>query len=558
MLNASTKKANGMCTKVAVHAMMILLTTLTSVSCSSRDEDTPDIDKGVRCLELKVGVRDFADSENYGQNAQESDVRNLSLFLFHPDGRELVLGDRHQVIKDGKITVTLPADAAEQELSAYLVANHEFASDAPVTEGTLLQEKTDRRPEDLTDRGFPMSTERIAVKANEPVFSATAVLQRVSSSLCVQVDEAAAADGIHNNSYKVEVEGLQVSEGALFEDAASLKPAQGKTDYSLKLTAVNVPENITYFYQSGEIKIYITPCDPGLGKEQVVTIGASKAAVRNKKFIIQIVPVKIATRVVDFRIEVAEWKTEVIVVEIPFSPDKPVDDGILFAEGVSFESGWYDLNKASTYGASGYSPDSKLCWAAACSNMVQWWQDRYVESGGVLPEDTPNGYVPGRENEEFRQLAVFEAFAKNAGNISNSPFSYKSGLPWYFTTYFPELFPNDDPFFDNSDKAIAKEFYPQKVKGFSDIVINGFRKGGVFCMITTNKGGGGTHARTLWGCKYNPATGIIEQLFYTDSDDKRLLIWKDAPLVASSDGKPTLGGIMEVIESIAVLYTYPR
>ena len=61
-----------MCTKAAVHVMMILLPALTSVSCSSRDEDTPDTDAGVRRLELKVDVRDFADSENYGQNAQES------------------------------------------------------------------------------------------------------------------------------------------------------------------------------------------------------------------------------------------------------------------------------------------------------------------------------------------------------------------------------------------------------------------------------------------------------------------------------------------------------
>ena len=73
----------------------------------------------------------------------------------------------------------------------------------------------------------------------------------------------------------------------------------------------------------------------------------------------------------------------------------------VFLENVSESGGWYDCNKKTkwkwgsgsmTDRPSGYySPDnpvdSQLCWAAAASNVLQWWQNTRSD----LSPTTPNG-----------------------------------------------------------------------------------------------------------------------------------------------------------------------
>ena len=60
---------------------------------------------------------------------------------------------------------------------------------------------------------------------------------------------------------------------------------------------------------------------------------------------------------------------------------------IVFAEGVTITSGWYDVNKK----GAGDNGDINMCWAAASANMIQWWQDRYVAAGNTLPSTATNG-----------------------------------------------------------------------------------------------------------------------------------------------------------------------
>lgn len=509
----------------------------------------PEVETGY--LELNVGIGDFKESTGTEQTEQEAAVKNLSLFLFYPDGREMLQTDRQHVVKDGKISTAIPEEAMGQELSVYLVANEAVAPDGTVTEEELLQYKTTRSPDDFISNGFPMTTERISVRTDEAKVSAAAVLQRVPSALYAQVEETTGAEGIRNNSYKIEIEGLQLSEGALFQDVAASVPTQGKTDYSTKLTAVNTPENLAYFYQSENITIHITPYDSNYGKEKVITIDNTKSIGRNKRFLLKIMPIKSTgvTRSMDFTIQVAEWETEVIVVEMPSVEGEPLDSGLLFAEGVSLESGWYDLNKS--WGKGGFSYDSRLCWAATCTNMIQWWQDRYVADGGVLQAGTPNGFTPGRENETMRQLAVFEKFAKVFPNEGNNALT---GLAWYFPTFLPYLFPTNEPFMQYKIvKELDCEYKQKSLKEFSDFVINGFKQRGVFFLATST--GTGSHARTVWGCKYNPVTGIIDILYLTDSDDDKVIMWLDVPLT-QTDGVLKVGP--HRVYSISVLYAYPK
>lgn len=525
-----------------VKSALVFFLVMSFVACVQQEDESASVAK-TGYLELNVGVGDFKESTLLGQTEQEAAIKRFSLFLFYPDGQELRQEDRHYEVVDGKIKANIPEEAMGKELSAYLVANEDIASNTAITEQELLQSKTTRATDDFITNGFPMTTERIAVKMDAAQVSANAVLQRVPSALYVQVDEAFGSEGIHNNSYKIEVEGLQVSEGAMFQDMAASAPAQGKTDYSAKLSAVNTPENMVYFYQSENITIHITPRNSYLGKEKVVTIDGSKSMGRNKRFLLKIIPVKTAapTRTVDFTVQVAEWDTEVVIVDIPTT----ADNGLLFAEGVSLESGWYDENKSR--GKEGFSNDSKLCWAATCTNIIQWWQDRYVADGGVLPPGTPNGFIPGRENEVVRQLAIFEEFIGHFYNVSGT---FWKGVPWYFPAYFPELYPNTAPFMENKmAKEMDMTYTKKTLREFSDFVIKGFRERGVFYMSRPG------HALTLWGCKYNPATGLIEELYVTDSDDKKVLLWDPVPVTVSPTGQLMFGAVE--IMGVYLLYAYP-
>lgn len=52
-------------------------------------------------------------------------------------------------------------------------------------------------------------------------------------------------------------------------------------------------------------------------------------------------------------------------------------------EGVDRYSGWSDFNKKDPEAEDG---DNNLCWAASVSNVINWWQNRYV-----TPDDVPTG-----------------------------------------------------------------------------------------------------------------------------------------------------------------------
>ncbi|MEO4005768.1 fimbrial protein [Flavobacterium sp. CAU 1735] len=530
--------------KSTISFLIIILFVFTPVSCSEeRDVFTADPANGMKSLEFKISLSDFNESSDANPTEQENAIKQHSLFLFHNNGEELVQEERHHEIKNEKITVAIPESEIGEGLKAYLVANMTF-SDDPITEAELLQLKSTRRPEDFISDGFPMCTSALPVLSGDasPIVI-EASLQRVPSALYVEVEENAAAGTVYNNSYRIEMEGLQIQEGALFSNTVTALPAQGKTDYSSKLTAVNTPENIAYFYQSQQIKIYITPNDPNLGKAKIITIENSESVVRNKRFLLKIKPVKTIKKAIDFRIQVTEWETAVILVEVPLLTHVPHEPGTLFAEGVSLDTGWYDQNKSR--GQEGFSQDSKLCWAATSSNMIQWWQDRYIADGNVLPVGVPNGFTPGREHANFRQLAVFETFASHFPNQGNMELK---GMIWYFPKYFPEIFPNIDHFFDHS---FFEEKYPNNVKAFSEFIIKGFQERGV-CSITTVTP---HHIRTFWGCKYNVETGIIESIYLTESDDKDIVLWWDVPISVSSSGKLMVGP--HEIHSVSVLYAYP-
>ena len=230
---------------------------------------------------------------------------------------------------------------------------------------------------------------------------------------------------------------------------------------------------------------------------------------------------------------------------------------IVFADGVTISSGWYDVNKK----AAGNNGDINMCWAAAASNMIQWFQDRYVADGNTLPSTAVNGAgTKTYTNYGPYELALMEVFHTEWNNNHGS--NVEHAIPWYFegnlydgkyetgrvdpysaggywksvwssvashiyrgykSALFPDQFPamytccygNYNLWGDGSGLEGQ-----ERLAYFSNLVVETFKRGMASMTISLAANlGSNHHAITLWGYEIDNATGLITRIWVTDSDD---------------------------------------
>ena len=213
---------------------------------------------------------------------------------------------------------------------------------------------------------------------------------------------------------------------------------------------------------------------------------------------------------------------------------------IVFAEGVTLTSGWYDVNKV----GAGDNGDIQMCWAASASNIIQWWQDRYVAMGGTLPATAVTG--PGKDGTY--ELALMDMFHEEWNNMYGG-FVFHA-VPWYFEGknvcqgwsyqaqplaghaggYFTSAKFTYDKYMDfgyTSDingygiwgNGTSLEGI-DRLKEFSDIVVESMDRGMASLTISLAENIMSLHhATTLWGYEIDNATGLLTRLWLTDSDD---------------------------------------
>ena len=267
-----------------------------------------------------------------------------------------------------------------------------------------------------------------------------------------------------------------------------------------------------------------------------------------------------------------EMKSNEITITVTDAPD--MGRTVVFADGVTLTSGWYDVNKLSKNGG-----DINMCWAASASNIIEWWQDRYVAAGNTLPA----GAVTGPSTKSYDgigayNLALMELYRDlwkdndkkgaytdqaviwyfEGSNVQehasegscaqpNAAGGYYSSvwneiLPKVYHEYKSDIFPNE--FYD----LISKEYNSysswgngsgvsgtDQLKKFSDLVVEFIDRGVVSLAITLNKSGGLLHATTLWGYEIDNATGMLTKIWITDSDDMH----------QSGNGDPTVQMLRE-------------
>ena len=230
---------------------------------------------------------------------------------------------------------------------------------------------------------------------------------------------------------------------------------------------------------------------------------------------------------------------------------------IVFADGVTISSGWYDVNKK----ASGNNGDVNMCWAAAASNMIQWFQDRYVADGNTLPSTAISG--PGTKsytNYGPYELALMEIFHSEWNNSHGS--NVEHAIPWYFEGnlydgkyetgrvdpysaggYWKSVWSSVEPYiyrgyksdiFPSEFPAMYTHCYSnyylwgdgsglqgqERLAYFSNLVVDIFNRGMASLTISLASNlASNHHAVTLWGYEIDNATGLLTRLWITDSDD---------------------------------------
>ena len=224
----------------------------------------------------------------------------------------------------------------------------------------------------------------------------------------------------------------------------------------------------------------------------------------------------------------------------------------VFAEGVTLTSGWYDVNKKST--PQNAQADAMMCWAASSSNIIQWFQDRYVEDGNTLPSGCPNGTSSKYDYE----LQIMDVFRDNWENLARGNWTDggviwyfegrdlyttngtqnraypRSGTGGYFKSQWSSIFANMYQYEDlnwgwlYNPTTYITEINNYNWRGssvadphlkFSEYIIEAFDHGMSSMAVAMSSNFNGAHAVTIWGYEVDNATGYVTKLYIADSDD---------------------------------------
>ena len=258
---------------------------------------------------------------------------------------------------------------------------------------------------------------------------------------------------------------------------------------------------------------------------------------------------------------------------------------IVFADGVTISSGWYDVNKK----GAGDNGDINMCWAAAASNMIQWFQDRYKADGNSLPAGAVDG--PGTKyygNFSPYELALMEVYHDQWDNSHGGNVEY--AIPWYFEgkLYGGEFAsntakPNTSGGYWNSvwssvlpniyrgyKSSLFPSQYPEmytycyenywlwgagsglqgqeRLLYVSNLIVEAFKHGMASLTVSLSADIMSLHhAVTLWGYEIDNATGLITRIWITDSDDfdkepKTALLNEYSVSIGSGNSHPKFTG----------------
>lgn len=195
--------------------------------------------------------------------------------------------------------------------------------------------------------------------------------------------------------------------------------------------------------------------------------------------------------------------------------------GIVWNDETQTAEGWFDAEK--DRGANGWN-DSNLCWAAACSNLVAWWQNQQeyeIEAPANLDEIW-NQYrqtwanVGGHAN-----LGLYwwldGSYSKNGKTIPVLDNGLSPDLGGYYSDYL-----SSSPGF--SQKVLDADLKVLEIDGYANArtlseslvsyIGNGYGVELTWALGSSSSG----HSVTIWGVEYDETQSVITHFYLTDSD----------------------------------------
>lgn len=243
----------------------------------------------------------------------------------------------------------------------------------------------------------------------------------------------------------------------------------------------------------------------------------------------------------------------VLPVVLAYGGSVHADVTTLWVDGVTQETGWYDVNKT-------FDTDKFMCWAASASNLIAWWQSDYPVRYDIpnTPQDIwdtfktsalqdaggdtqaaiqwwlTGVYVPLTEAEADRScfsmetesvLPAFGGYYYDADLTGeNGYYCTMSGFNWVDTgsgqiiesVYGVYHFLCMDEYprvTENGQQYISRAFD-------SELLLELIGKGCGFGLGVSFENTTVGHALTLWGLEHD-ADNNISAMYITDSDDGR-------------------------------------
>lgn len=217
----------------------------------------------------------------------------------------------------------------------------------------------------------------------------------------------------------------------------------------------------------------------------------------------------------------------------------------VFAGGVSLATGWQDVDKLQK------PEDYMACWLITASNMIAWWQNRYIETGRKLPEDTPFGKGSGPYQSAIFDEAILCFDGMELGGNINAGLDWyingtadgisnhsqpRYGTGGYLKTIDPDFIRFSKRPFSNYSNWEKASTHMEALQIFSDQLIEQLTKGCVIGLdIKTHVGlGGALHAITMWGAEVDEEN-MVTKVYITDSDDYEQRLVECKILAATDD-----------------------
>ena len=225
-------------------------------------------------------------------------------------------------------------------------------------------------------------------------------------------------------------------------------------------------------------------------------------------------------------------------------------DGVTFDKTTKMATGAYTSYKHDSVSGQ----DAAMCWAAAASNLIAWWQDRTEENGAIIiPDGTPRGYDVW---ETVRTLWYNQGGWAPAtiqhwihGETISCGYELRSSDGYNFNGYYNRIsgaefrIGNYHAYSDFEPEGALISTYSvssHDFAGASKWLADGFDNGDVFAFATD------LHVMTVYGVNYNEKTGTVDDFYWTDNNNSNDNYPKDRLIAGTAWDNGTDGEQMYV------------